>query len=331
MLTNDICEITKIDAQNLSIDETNNLYIADSIMTDKYGFLKRYKNADEYKSAYLPIFNGEDNELFSLCKNDKIHGILAFVKGFDWSGKEQYKLIIKLCDTAASIPLDNCLRQFILKKLELHGQIAITAYDNEFDERLKELSTKVQLKSNNYTLTKTDIDVGMLKEAAEALQVKNNDLRMVYSNALPEEYIEQYCNLFNELQEAMPDVAEDGFVQYVESPEKLRGRIKSNAERNITHHCYMVFNASGDMVAQSNVAVNNNDPRFPYQFLIGVTEQYRGRSLGKWLYAVMYQKLFTEIDFEKVHVAHHPLNKHIIAVSEWVGYKFAFLETTYIL
>jgi len=331
MSTNDSCEIIKLDVSSLPMDEINNLYIADCLMTDKYGFLKRFRNEDEYKSAYLSNFNGNGNEIFSLGGNGKIHGILTFMKGFDWSGKEQYKLIIKLTDVSASVSLMNCLRQFILEKLKLHMQIAITMYGNELDELLKGFSVKVQLKGNNYTLSKTDIDVSLLKETAEVLQAKNDDLHMVYTDVLPEEYIQQYCNLFNELQESMPDVAEDGFVQYVESPEKLRGRIKSNAEHSRTHHCYMIFNANNEMVAQSNVAANNNDPRFPYQFLIGATKRYRGRNLGKWLYALMYQKLFTEVDFVKAHVVHHPSNKHIIAISEWVGYKFAFLETTYVV
>lgn len=32
-----------------------------------------------------------------------------------------------------------------------------------------------------------------------------------------------------------------------------------------------------------------------------------------------------------MHIVHHPLNRHIIAISEWVGYKFGFLETTYVV
>ena len=329
MLKNGSHEIIKVNIPSLSTDEINNLYIADSFMADRYGFLKRFRNADEYKNAYLSNFSGNGNEVFVLSAGGAIYGMLAFMWGLSWGGKEQYKLTIKLTDATVSVAVMDCLRQCILEKLELHGQIAITMYGNELDELVKGLSAKVQLKGNNYILAKTDIDMAMLKETAAALQAKNNDLRMVYTDVLPEEHIEPYCNLFNELQESMPDVAEEGFVQYVESPEKVRGRIKSNAQHNRTHHCYMIFNANNEMIAQSNVAVNNNDPRFPYQFLIGVTGRYRGRGLGKWLYAAMYQKLSAEVDFEKVHIVHHPTNKHIIAISEWVGYKFVFLETTY--
>ena len=331
MSTNRTYEIVKANVAAMQADEINNLYTADSLMTEKYGLLKRFRNADEYENAFLPAFKSETNELFLLSESGAITGILTLMKGTDWSGREQYKLTIRLCGTTISAPMVECLRQFTLKKLELHKYIAIIVYGSELEELANALSAKVQLKGNNYTLAKTDVNINMLKEASEKLQAKNNDLRIVYTNTMPEEYIEQYCNLFNELQESMPDVNEDGFVQYISTPEKLKTSLKSNVDQNRTRHCYMIFNANNEMIAQSNVAVNNNDPRFPYQFLIGVAKCYRGRSLGKWLYAAMYQKLFSDVAFEKVQIAHHPSNKHVIAISEWAGYKFAFLETMYVV
>jgi ribosomal protein S18 acetylase RimI-like enzyme len=76
------------------------------------------------------------------------------------------------------------------------------------------------------------------------------------------------------------------------------------------------FNSSNEMIAKSNVSVNNNDPRFPYQFMIGVKRSYRGRTLVKWLYASMYKKLFENVAFEKALVSHHPENKPAINISE---------------
>jgi glutathione peroxidase-family protein len=104
----------------------------------------------------------------------------------------------------------------------------------------------------------------------------------------------------------MPDTREDGYVEYIVTPEKQRQINDSNKKRNITHHCYMIFNSSNEMIAKSNVSVNNNNPRFPYQFMIGFKRSYRGRSLRKWLYASMYKRLFEGVAFEKVIVCHHP-------------------------
>nr|WP_142415599.1 GNAT family N-acetyltransferase [Hathewaya massiliensis] len=65
--------------------------------------------------------------------------------------------------------------------------------------------------------------------------------------------------------------------------------------------------------------------------MIGVESSYRGRSLGKWLYASMYKRLLETVDFDRVLVCHHPTNKHAINISEWIGYKFNYLMTTNIL
>ncbi|MEG3042664.1 MAG: hypothetical protein RR891_11720 [Clostridium sp.] len=45
----------------------------------------------------------------------------------------------------------------------------------------------------------------------------------------------------------------------------------------------------------------------------------------------MYKRLLENVDFEKVFVCHHPENKHAINISEWIGYKFNYLEIIHVL
>lgn len=330
MSANKSYEIIKLNAPELSENEVQVLYSAHSHMVKKYGFLNRIRNADEYKDNFLSEFDGEGCQLFVLKENGIICGILTFEKGTDWGGNEQYELGIKLCSKEINPELTDCLRHFIHKKLGLHDFIAISVY-GELDELINEFSAKIQLTGNTYTLDKADINVDTLEETAETIQAKNPGLRIQFMDIVPEEHIEQYCNLFNELMDDMPDVAEARFVQYIETPENQVRRNQAIADGNAMIYRYVIFDESNRMIAQSNVNVGKADTKFPYQFLIGVTKQYRGKNLGKWLYAAMYQKLFNDVDFEKSHVAHHPTNKHAIAISEWVGYKFAYPETTYIL
>jgi ribosomal protein S18 acetylase RimI-like enzyme len=171
----------------------------------------------------------------------------------------------------------------------------------------------------------------MLDKSIKEYGARNSNLSIRYTDFIYEEYIQQYCDLFMETMEDMTDVQEEGYVPYVITPEKQRGINDSFKKRNITHNCYMIFNSNNEMVAKSNVSVNNKDPRFPYQFMIGVKRAYRGRSLGKWLYASMYKRLYENVDFERVLVCHHPENKPAINVSQWVGYRFNYLETENIL
>lgn len=323
--------INKIDVHALTAEEVQELYAADSRIVEKYGFLKRFRDAASYQDSFLSTFLEGDDALFALERNALICGMLSFVKSADWSGSEQYKLTIRLCERGWDASLLECLKLFIDERLAQYGEIAVVTYNHELEALIETYSRKVHLNAGAYTLQKDDVDIDMLSQSIAAYQAKNPDLHMVYTDVISEEHMEQYCNLFMETAADMPDEKEAGYVRYVITPEKRRELNAANIEEDFAHHCCMIFNADNEMIAQSNVSVNNGDPRFPYQFLIGVRRQYRGRSLGKWLYAAMYQRLAEQVAFEKVLVHHHPENAAAIHVSKWVGYQFAYLEVTHLI
>lgn len=324
-------KIYKIDPNNLTDKEAGSLYLINKNIVKKYNLLDQFKDINNYKDLFLSTFNRIDNELFVLKKDSLICGILSCIKSADWSGKEQYKLSISLCDSIIDETMLKSINELVQEKLNRHGELAVVTYNNELEKLIKRHTNKVNLRANYYTLKKEDIDIDLLNKSIKEFEAKNADLSIKYTNIISDKYIQQYCDLFMETMEDMTDVNEDGYVPFVITPEKQRQINNSNKEKNITHHCYMIFNSNNEMIAKSNIRVNNNDTRFPYQFMIGVKRPYRGRSLGKWLYSSMYKRLFENVDFEKVLVCHHPENKPAINVSEWVGYKFNYLETTHIL
>jgi len=323
--------IYKIDVNNLTEKEIQDLFLANKKIVNKYNHLDRFYPLNNYKNIFLSGFTNIDNELFILERDSLICGILTSIKAADWSGKEQYKLTISLCESIIDEAMINALNKLIEDKLNDHGELAVVTYNNELEELIKKHTNKVNLRGNYYTLKKEDIDIDMVNKAIKDYETMNEDLTIKYTDIISEEYINEYCNLFNETSEDMTDTQENGFVPYVITPEKQRQINDSFRKRNGTHNCYMIFNSNNEMIAKSNLSVNNNDPRFPYQFMIGVKRGYRGRSLGKWLYASMYKRVFENVDFDRVLVAHHPKNKHAINVSEWIGYKFNYLETIHVL
>jgi len=331
MIVGGAYEVNRVDTNNLIAEEIEELYLVDRCIVERYGFLKRFRGVSEYKDLFLSMFIGNDNDLFIIKNHSLTCGILSFMKSTDWSGKERYELSIRLCDLVISKHLIECLDRFVYKKLIEYNRFAIITYNNELEALMEKYSAAIDKKSNTYTLNKEDIDIDLLNKSINDYQIKNNDLDMIYTDIISEEYIEQYCQLFMETMKDMPDREEEGYVEYVINPEKQRKYNEANHETNNAHHCFMIFNKDNEMVAKSNVSVNNNDPRFPYQFMIGVKGQYRGRSLGKWLYATMYKKLLEDVVFEKVLVHHHPKNKPAIDISEWIGYEFSYLEVTHLV
>lgn len=326
-----MCKIHKINSNNLTSNEVENLYLINKNIGEKYNLLDTYKNSDDYKALYLSSFNGIDNELFVLEKNSLICGIINCGKAADWNGNEQYKLNITLCDLPIDELMLKAINQLIQDKLDKHGEIVVVTYNYELNELINQYNNKVNLRANYYTLKRENINIDMINKFVKESEEKNSDLSIKYTDIIGDDYIKQYCDLFTETMEDMPDVMEEGYIQYIINPEKQRQINEANKKRNITHNCYMIFDSNNEMIAKSNLSVNNNDPRFPYQFMIGAKRSYRGRNLGKWLYASMYKKLFENVDFDRVLVCHHPANKHAIKISELFGYKFNYLITAHIL
>ena len=324
-------KLYKIHPNNLTTNETENLYLVNKNIVKKYNLLDRFKDAPNYKDIFLSSIAQIANELFILEKDSLICGILNCIKSADWSGKEQYKLTISLSDSIIDKAILKCINQLIQDKLAEHGELAVVTYNNELDSLIQKYNHKVNIRGNYYTLKKEDINIDALNKSIKEYETKNNDLSIKYTDIILEEYIKQYCDLFMETSADMTDVHEDGFVPYIITPEKQREINDSFKKKNFTHNCYMIFNSSNEMIAKSNLSVNNDDPRFPYQFMIGVKRSYRGRNLGKWLYASMYRRLFENVDFDRALVCHHPENKPAINISKWIGYKFNYLETTHIL
>lgn len=322
-------KIYEINPNNLTESEIKNLYSFNEALENKYNFLHRLNTVDDYKDLFLSSFANIDNQLLLIEKDSIACGILTLTKTFDWNGNEQHKLTISLCDLVIDETLVSFISEVIKNKLNKYNELSVVTYNNELQQTIEKYTHKVALRGNYYTLNKSEIDVSMLSKYIAEQEIKNSDLSIRFTDIISEDLIEDYCNLFMETMEDMTDVKEDGYVQFVITPEKQRQINESNKKRNLSHFCYMIFNSNNELVAKSNVSVNNSDPRFPYQFMIGVKRPYRGRNLGKWLYASMYKRLFETINFEKALVCHHPDNAPAINVSKWIGYKFNYLETTY--
>lgn len=322
-------KIYEINPNNLTESEIKNLYSFNEALENKYNFLHRLNTVDDYKNLFLSSFANIDNQLLLIEKDSIACGILTLTKSFDWNGNEHHKLTISLCDLVIDETLVSFIGEVIKNKLNKYNELSVVTYNNELQQTIEKYTHKVALRGNYYTLNKSEIDVSTLSKYIAEQEIKNSDLSIRFTDIISEDLIEDYCNLFMETMEDMTDVKEDGYVQFIITPEKQRQINESNKKRNLSHFCYMIFNSNNELVAKSNVSVNNSDPRFPYQFMIGVKRPYRGRNLGKWLYASMYKRLFETINFEKALVCHHPDNAPAINVSKWIGYKFNYLETTY--
>lgn len=324
-------KIEKIYIRNLTDDGLKYLYILNKSIIEKYHLCLNLVEYQDYKKYLFSLYNENFTNLYILKKGSMPIAMIDFRNAADWSGVEHKKMRIQMGDYPIDDDILQLFKIFIDKMFLRYDHLMLEVYNDEFSEVIDNYHHTVNLKSNCYTLKHDDIDIDALKKFIDKFDDTNHDITLKYLDFIPVEYMQKYCDFFMETSDDMPDCKEDGYTGYTIDCEKQEKINMHNLENNICHHCYMAFNPNNDIIGMTNVSVNMNNTTFPYQFMLGVKDSYRGRSIAKWLYAHMYIRLYEEVDFDRVLVEHHPDNIAGINVSKSVGYKFAYKNTKYFL
>jgi hypothetical protein len=272
--------------------------------------LKKQLNSYEKNNIELHLVRNKQNESIAL---------IEIRKGKDWDNSDELQFKITSILDHESYELNQFLIEFI-KNRQSEIEKVLIIYNDEFAEITKAFSGVTKINSNKYLLTKEDLDLEKCNHWIKEASTVNPDLSICCYNGVPDEKLQEYCDLFNETMEDMPDCDEKGFVPYIADPEILRVK---DWTRSIGHYWFAIFTASQEMIAKTNVSLV--DP-LSYQFMVGVKSKYRKRKIGKWLYGLMYKKLSNLEKFHSIHVDHHPLNKAAINLSLGVGYVFCYNE-----
>lgn len=322
--------ITLLKAEELLKTELDQLFEIHEIISKKYNFTNRFNTHDKF-SEYIDKFKVETSHLYTIKENQWVIGFISIIKGNAWDGSELHAVKITYTKIVIEKELEDHIYKFINSLLYKYKKLDLILYNGELESLAKKYEGKIKFLCNYYSLTKNDINLDLLEETIKTLDSKNKNLSLRFFNGVPDEHIKEWCDIFNETSKDMPDEKEAAFIPYIAT---IDGQLKSKetmSSNNVSHYCYMVFNEQNEAIAESNVRIDNNDLRFPYQFMIGVKREFRGLGLGKWMYASMYKRLYEEIDFEKAEVVHHVSNHHAIRISEFIGYQFMFSEITYVL
>jgi GNAT superfamily N-acetyltransferase len=163
-----------------------------------------------------------------------------------------------------------------------------------------------------------DDELARLRASAEE---KASDYSLVsWTGLVPEEFIEQAAGLFAALNDAPHDPETAPAVWDAERVRKrvndlrpLYGlRIYSIAARH---------DATGELAALTEVAVDPADPGWGHQMLTGVTRTHRGHRLGLLVKVAMAEWLLTaEPELQRIDTWNAQSNQYMIAVNEALGY-----------
>ena len=174
---------------------------------------------------------------------------------------------------------------------------------------------------NRYRLIRKAANNGVIERWLENIPERNGDMRLEFYEIMPENYLEQYAELYSRLLSEMPQEG-DGNKEYHVTAEEIR-MYEEWRRKNHRHQYYFLLHDRGDNIAGfSNANIDDLDPTEVYQSLTGVIGGYRGRGLSKWLKAALFEKIGEDFPDNKVMITDmRAVNEPIQKVNAQMGYE----------
>lgn len=185
------------------------------------------------------------------------------------------------------------------------------------------------LETHTNQLVLADVDLTMVQSWIDAAKAKAAEFDMgLWTDAYPEEDLKEICQLFEVMNTApRGDLnVEDEKIQ----PEDLREGEASMKARGVERWELYVRHHSGEFAGFTGTYWDPENPENLWQGGTGVIPKYRGHGLGKWLKAVMIQKVLAERPVVKrIRTGNADSNAPMLAINNALGFKPYIAETVW--
>jgi len=229
-------------------------------------------------------------EAVDLQRNDRIAGFfwLAFWKGSSPSYKGNEHICIVAGFTVRSEYRRNGIASKLLPlmydEVRRRGRrLIVGSILNEAGRILvRKIGGKEALEMRENRLSLNNVDWNMVNSWVEEGPKRSPGTRIEFFNYIPDEILEQYCDVYTEVANQAPrDELRVG--DQVVTPESWKTRMEKYAEGGMKYLAALTIERNGDISGLTDVAWVPSVPPILWISLTGVQERYRGRGLGKWL------------------------------------------------
>jgi RimJ/RimL family protein N-acetyltransferase len=158
---------------------------------------------------------------------------------------------------------------------------------------------------------------------ADAARAAAGYTLVTWTGLTPDQYLEPLAGVINAFADAPRDA---GVQEEAWDGRRLRERGDATAElMGIREYSVTaVHDATGEMAAMTQVAIDPGSPQWGHQALTAVTRAHRGHRLGLLVKAAMLEWLAAaEPQIEQIETGNAASNKHMIAVNEALGFEVA--------
>ena len=148
-----------------------------------------------------------------------------------------------------------------------------------------------------------------------------NDLQLVHwSRHCPEDWIDALVATANAMNDAPTDDLD--MADTVVDAAMVRAEIEARNARGLEFQGVLAVTAGGEAAGTTEVFVNRHRPAASWQWSTVVLPAHRGRRIGRWLKATMWQRLRTEEpEVTGLHTGNAASNAHMLAINNEMGFK----------
>ncbi len=146
------------------------------------------------------------------------------------------------------------------------------------------------------------------------------DLELVHwARRCPEDRIDALVATANAMNDAPTDDLD--IADTVVDAAMVRAEIKARAARGLEYHGVLAVTADGEAAGATEVFVNRHRPAASWQWSTVVLPAHRGRRIGRWVKAAMWQRLrATEPDVTALQTGNAASNAHMLAINTEMGF-----------
>ncbi len=147
------------------------------------------------------------------------------------------------------------------------------------------------------------------------------DLELVHwARRCPEDQIDALVATANAMNDAPTDDLE--IADTVVDEAMVRTEIEARAARGLEYQGVLAVTASGEAAGTTEVFVNRHRPAASWQWSTVVLPAHRGRGIGRWLKAAMWQRLrATEPEVTTLQTGNAASNAHMLAINSEMGFQ----------
>jgi GNAT superfamily N-acetyltransferase len=184
---------------------------------------------------------------------------------------------------------------------------------------------KVALEAAQNRLRLAEVDWEMMEEWRTEGAKRNEGTRLRTFEVVPEEMLEEFVDLYNEIVNEVP-------MGELEMRERVTPASRREAEARLGRGWYTKVSqeADGSLSGLTEVVHDLGMPYRVEQELTGISDEHRGRGLGKWLKAEMMFFIRDELpEVKYINTGSADTNAPMVSINERMGFKRNQTELCY--